>query len=325
MKEVTTGSVCPTCFGATEAKQSWQGCAGVRWSRVWSSLISPALLLVPWLELWADLTHFPHLCSQVRQACVLLDARRVLMSKFSFSLATSCLLGGAAGGEARVGRWWLLRSGCCGLPTGKWFSSQRAPPRCPKEEFWDPRQQQVTEPWPGGLPPKALPGPVSCPPANLTCHFSRPCRPPPPQVLRAWWEGGSLRAADHGRALERRRHITGTIIRPPRHLSSCNVSVLHSHSGPGSPKKSPVFTGICPIYNGRSRLEHVASLQPFPQAFYNSCKNWRFEIWTSKYITESDHHSGALWDTCLGMLLPPPPPRISICQKIVNDKGEVVL
>lgn len=89
VKQIATGSVCPAYFGgATEAKQSWQGYTGVKCCRVWGSFAFPALLLLlhaslHLLVLQVDQTLFPPLRSQVRQACVLLGAQRVLLWKFS--------------------------------------------------------------------------------------------------------------------------------------------------------------------------------------------------------------------------------------------------
>lgn len=187
-------------------------------------------------------------------------------------LATSCLLGGAAaGGEAGVGQWCLLKGGCCSLPTGKWFSSQCTPPSSLGEEFRDPRQHWLLVPWRGGLLPKALPGPAA---------FLGLAKP---QVLCAAWKGRSQGCRPWECWRSEDLLVEPSSALPVCLLSTANTPVLHSQ-GPRLPKEvSRDFREICHIYNGEQLqshcLERVPSLQPFSQAFHNSSKNWRSEIW----------------------------------------------
>lgn len=165
VKQIATGSVCPAYFGGP-LKESSHGRVTLVlnavgfgavllplhccWYPDWhtQAFTSLCYMLIKHASLPCAAKGGKHVCCCVPRGCFCGN---------SPSLATSCLLGGAAaGGEAGVGQWCLLRGGCCSLPTGKWFSSRCTPPSSLGEEFWDPRQHWLLEPRCGGLPLKAL-------------------------------------------------------------------------------------------------------------------------------------------------------------------------
>lgn len=176
VKQVAPGRVCPTCFGEGGAslKQSRARC-----SRGWSSFVSPALWLVPWL------THKPS------PPCAM---------AWSNMLAPPAQPREASTRAARhQEHWW------CG----------NSPSPLPPPVFWVVLLQEVRQGWIPAmctqvgdsaasfrtqdttgsqnhdledLPPKTLPGCVPCPQPTPCATFPTLAGP---WVLCPWWEGRS--------------------------------------------------------------------------------------------------------------------------------------
>lgn len=200
------------------------------------------------------------LVERARWACVLLDAggcwRNLLpVPHPPWSPGWCC------------GRWGVLGGGCrvTAAACPRVIQQPARTTQLPGEGFWAPGQRWVMQPRPGGQSSKALPEPPTCATSLGLAG---------PRVLCAGWEGRSQRAAEHGRVWERWRPISGIIIHPPTHLLSCNSSSAQP-GWPRNQESSRGFIQICCIYNGEQMrsccLEHVASFQPFPQVFHNSC------------------------------------------------------